>query len=59
MVSNFSIQHQPGYLKISKVYPAGSMGRVVCIGLVVEGDGRSLEEVGRYISLRGPKRRNP
>lgn len=41
-VSSFSMQHQPGYLKISRVYPRGSMGREVCIGLVVEGDGRRL-----------------
>lgn len=41
--SSFSTQQQPGYLKISRVYPTGSMGREVCTGLVVEGDGRSLE----------------
>lgn len=36
-ISNVSTQRQPGYLKISRVQPTGSMGREVCIALVAEG----------------------
>lgn len=57
-LSYFSMQHQPGLLKICRVCPTGSTGREVCIGLVVgEGEdcgvSKNLELGSEAVNVEG------